>query len=734
MTSFLVLLLSCSAAGAVFAGIVWLLGALAGGKLPKACLHLAWILVWLRFVLPIPTLLPMQSLPQSVQSVVEAVQEETLAADAVEMPETIVPIVPENLTQITPQEPIQSAPEESIPGMAELPVTQPVRSASPFPWVKVLFGIWLAGVAGSLAYHLLSYHRLSRELIATAMEPDAADLAEFRTLCPDSRLRLLVHGKVGTALHIGLLRPVILLPEAGYVQSGRRNVLQLILRHEYTHYKRGDLWLKWFAMLTSCLHWFNPVVYLILRPWNEACEFACDEAVLSHLSPKEQLLYGETILETHRNLSRITRSVTASFLGSGRNYLRERIHYIADFSKTNARRHGAAAVVVLAALTLCACILGPAPLEAEPKEDMPLPTATISATVNPDPTPKPTAAPTTAADPTPTPIATFPPFTMPGPAGDRPKATLSPDSELPLLQLPEGVEDRAYPEIPTWKYTLEAPSSEQMVELAERSAELFFEGKAQKTENKFISHEYKLPDRDTEFGPFYEGLSLDIPQNIHLEWYLSLNYSARWLDVETTPYFENMEPVDLSEEEAVQIAWEFLEKMGWDAYASGEAETIERGKEWDIRWKKLSLSDGQYDSIIIFMINGHIYSASLDISNLVPVFEDPPESILSLSEALYCLNYARSQVKSEDDLFFILHDYPVLSEVTPAFAIDSMAYTKPDYDPDGPDCYVPCWRFDMKPLKPYSPWIRQTIYVNALTGEVMTDTNDGGWPSPYEID
>ena len=51
--------------------------------------------------------------------------------------------------------------------------------------------------------------------------------------------------------------------------------------HELMHYRRRDMFYKWLVQVTICLHWFNPLVYWMGAEINRACEFSCDEAVIS---------------------------------------------------------------------------------------------------------------------------------------------------------------------------------------------------------------------------------------------------------------------------------------------------------------------------------------------------------------------------------------------------------------------------------------------------------------------
>ena len=86
----------------------------------------------------------------------------------------------------------------------------------------------------------------------------------------------------------GLLRPRLLLPHEGYDLQD----LRYILRHELCHLKRRDMLLKLVLLAANAMHWFNPVVYLMLRQADEDIELACDSAATDGLELPERAAYS----------------------------------------------------------------------------------------------------------------------------------------------------------------------------------------------------------------------------------------------------------------------------------------------------------------------------------------------------------------------------------------------------------------------------------------------------------
>lgn len=131
---------------------------------------------------------------------------------------------------------------------------------------------------------------------------------------------------------IGIIRPVIILPQFAYVHNEMGNELKNILRHELTHYKRKDIFYKWVVMAITSLHWFNPLMPLIRREVGKACELSCDEAVISKMSAGKKRQYGNTLL-AFSAAKRLPAGIFATTLSEGKAELKERLMSIMNYKK-----------------------------------------------------------------------------------------------------------------------------------------------------------------------------------------------------------------------------------------------------------------------------------------------------------------------------------------------------------------------------------------------------------------
>jgi len=76
-----------------------------------------------------------------------------------------------------------------------------------------------------------------------------------------------------------------------------------ILTHEFIHIKRFDYAWKLLFAAAVCVHWFNPLVWLMYILANRDIELACDEKVLQIFGRKSRASYGLTL--RHKELLRL---------------------------------------------------------------------------------------------------------------------------------------------------------------------------------------------------------------------------------------------------------------------------------------------------------------------------------------------------------------------------------------------------------------------------------------------
>ena len=309
-------------------------------------LYYLYLPVLLRFLLPLPGLLS----PFSMTSA-EAVPAAVYAAAASDAP--LLPSDGTNPTQTASN--TAETPTAAIPFPAEaeelpeaLPVPAPAQSARQhFTLTALLSTLYIAGFALSLLGNLLAYARFSRAVRRSGQRADERAYALLEELAPGENIGLLRSPAVPVPLLMGLRRPLIVLPD----RDIDKNDLPDVLRHELNHRRRRDLGYKWLMLLALCVHWFDPLLYVLRRSMADDCELSCDEGLLRTMTPNEKQHYGEMLIRLSAAPA-LPAALPAATLSEGRAALEKRLRSIMDSARP---RRGTAVIYALCALLLCGC-------------------------------------------------------------------------------------------------------------------------------------------------------------------------------------------------------------------------------------------------------------------------------------------------------------------------------------------------------------------------------------------
>ncbi|MCR8657482.1 M56 family metallopeptidase [Paenibacillus endoradicis] len=159
--------------------------------------------------------------------------------------------------------------------------------------IESIFYIWLFGVIFALTVNLIGYARFSKQLKQRNITTSDDDNKLLATLTKGRTKVTLVRNRfITTPILIGIIRPQIVIPDYKYNEQQLTN----ILLHELTHLRRFDLFMKWLTMIVTSIHWFNPLMYIIKKEINRACELSCDEAVIKNLNTEQKQDYGDTLI------------------------------------------------------------------------------------------------------------------------------------------------------------------------------------------------------------------------------------------------------------------------------------------------------------------------------------------------------------------------------------------------------------------------------------------------------
>lgn len=138
---------------------------------------------------------------------------------------------------------------------------------------------WTAGVAGFLFFAWMRQRQIRSSLTEAKLLFDNIFESE----------------EISEPIRTGIFRQRIYLPE-GLSAKEMKN----ILLHQQLHGERRDDGKSLICFVISCLHWWNPLVWLALYYYRADRERACDEAVLQRLGWDNKNEYAQDILNMKR--------------------------------------------------------------------------------------------------------------------------------------------------------------------------------------------------------------------------------------------------------------------------------------------------------------------------------------------------------------------------------------------------------------------------------------------------
>ena len=152
---------------------------------------------------------------------------------------------------------------------------------------EVVIGIWLIAVATftciTVMQHIKYMHSIKTQALDNADKNTLAEVLENQNL---KGVSVSFAKGISSPFVTGLIAPHLVLPyqffsRFSFVQQ------QLIIQHELTHIRRGDLVWNALAQLLLIVFWFNPVSWLAIKLFRQSQELACDHTVVA-LCPKSR--------------------------------------------------------------------------------------------------------------------------------------------------------------------------------------------------------------------------------------------------------------------------------------------------------------------------------------------------------------------------------------------------------------------------------------------------------------
>ena len=174
--------------------------------------------------------------------------------------------------------------------------------------MTILTIVWIIGILLLVAYTIISYRRLHREIDTAVHYKDNIFQSE----------------NVSSPFVLGIINPRIYLPFSMNEQD-----LEHVVAHEQAHIRRKDHWWKPLGFLLLTIYWFNPLMWLAYVLLCRDIELACDEKVIKELGNEQRGDYTQALVACSVN----RRMIAACPLAFGEVSVKERVKSVMNYKK-----------------------------------------------------------------------------------------------------------------------------------------------------------------------------------------------------------------------------------------------------------------------------------------------------------------------------------------------------------------------------------------------------------------
>ncbi len=292
-------------------------------RMPKSVIMTMWLIAVLRLLVPVSVPIP---IPEAVLKHCGAISADNASSSAVKPDNVYTGIISNDEYTILPSVLPDSSQVTDNPGTTANTVQPTNRSALP---KSLALAAWLAGVL-PLAVVFTSNYILNMRRLKCAIPCRHPFVEEWQSRHKLKRNYTIgVSDMISSPLTYGTVKPVILLSKSAQAQN--ESSLSYILAHEYIHIKHFDVLFKIVLAAILCIHWFNPLVWVMYILANRDIELSCDEAVVKMFGESSKASYAYTLINLEAARTK-QRYFVSDF---NKNIIEERISEIMRTKKNN---------------------------------------------------------------------------------------------------------------------------------------------------------------------------------------------------------------------------------------------------------------------------------------------------------------------------------------------------------------------------------------------------------------
>ncbi len=191
---------------------------------------------------------------------------------------------------------------------------------------------WLAGVAFfgcRLLMGVIGVRRLRRQRLPLPRELSERVEQLGRRLGMRARSLVFLSRKVGEAMAVGVVKPVVLLPVV-WASEMPLVMLEAVIAHELAHLRRRDLWVVLLERVVEALLFYHPAVWWLSSRLRAERELCCDELAVALTG--RRLEYVQTLESVARWSARVEPLFAAGIRGERNMQLLHRVRNVLGLS------------------------------------------------------------------------------------------------------------------------------------------------------------------------------------------------------------------------------------------------------------------------------------------------------------------------------------------------------------------------------------------------------------------
>lgn len=303
--------------------IVIIIRKLLGNKLPKKTFLVLWLIPWARLMIPYSW-----SSKWSIMNLI-GFSRKSVYMDTLGLTRklAVMPITIENYYKLV----MKSTKNSNITAILSIGEI-----------------LWVTGAIIALIYFSYKYIKAVK-VYREALPLDTPFFLQWKEKhCLNRNYEIRESDQILSPLTYGFINPIILVPKSILVVNMQD--MEYILLHEWNHIRRWDTLRKLVLVITLCIHWFNPLVWIMFTLVNRDIELCCDETVVCMIGEDNKKEYANLLINMEK--SRIKPNPLCS--GFKNNYMKERIVGIMKIKKASTSMILLATILVIGVTTIFA--------------------------------------------------------------------------------------------------------------------------------------------------------------------------------------------------------------------------------------------------------------------------------------------------------------------------------------------------------------------------------------------